>query len=85
MTELQPGDIEKRKGVWSGCLGARSGLFVRKALISCPGCGKLASLLKHDIADDGVVDPSMNCPNDACDFHDYVTLLDWKPYPKEEA
>lgn len=45
---------------------------------TCPGCD-LEALLDHDIADDGTVSPSMDCPNDRCDFHANVRLELWQP------
>lgn len=46
------------------------------ALVSCPVCGKIASLNDHEIAGDGSVSPSLVCPF-ACDFHEFVQLKDW--------
>lgn len=47
--------------------------------VSCPNCGKLASLSSHKIAKDGTVTPSLICPYDeaGCTFHDNVRLEDW--------
>jgi hypothetical protein len=47
------------------------------ATMSCPTCGGAASLSGHTIAPDGDVSPSVVCPHDGCDFHEYVTLLGW--------
>lgn len=49
----------------------------RSATVCCPGCGKIASLTGHTIADDGAVMPSLICPFD-CGFHDHVKLEGWK-------
>ncbi len=47
------------------------------ALIGCPKCGDAASLSQHIIAQDGLVTPSVVCPN-GCGFHEYVRLGDWE-------
>jgi hypothetical protein len=48
----------------------------RKASFTCPK-GHLGSLADHDIADDGRVSPSVVCPYDGCDFHDFIKLEGW--------
>lgn len=42
--------------------------------VKCPGCG-IEAKLDHDVADDGKVSPSLDCPS--CDFHTYVVLEGW--------
>lgn len=42
----------------------------------CPDCG-LNAQLDHDVADDGTVTPSLDCPE--CEFHAFVKLKDWEP------
>lgn len=43
----------------------------------CPN-GHAAWLSEHEIAhSDGAVTPSVVCPEDGCDFHDMVRLVDW--------
>lgn len=49
----------------------------QSAWIACPTCGQLATLGDHTIADNGKVTPSLVCPYDGCDFHDYVELEGW--------
>jgi hypothetical protein len=51
--------------------------FGKTAVLACPGCGRTASLLDHHIADDGKVSPSVDCPNQHCDFHKFVILEGW--------
>lgn len=65
------------KGIWRGAV--RDGK--RSATLSCPGCGKCASLSDHEIAADGVVNPSVVCPH-GCGFHEHVQLEDWTSEPK---
>ncbi len=45
-------------------------------LVECPGC-RQQYRLDHEISDLGVVTPSLDCPNDACTFHDMVILVGW--------
>lgn len=44
-------------------------------LISCPGCGRRIELSHREfwITDEGIVRPSVDCPEE-CGFHDYVVL-----------
>lgn len=62
------------KAQWKGGLSDGK----RTALVSCPECGKVASLSGHTIAANGDVTPSLICPFD-CGFHEYVTLEGWTP------
>lgn len=55
------------RGKWRKIGGA---IFVH-----CPQCNFCASL-NHEIAVDGVVTPSVECPRD-CGFHESVKLLGW--------
>ena len=48
----------------------------RSAMLLCPKCGKAAGL-SHAIADDGTVSPSVVCPYDGCDFHEFIRIMDW--------
>lgn len=43
----------------------------------CPLCNASA-VLDHVIDDDGKVDPSLDCPNPECIFHEMVQLENWK-------
>ncbi len=76
MIEIPQGNCWKDPGVWKG---ARLVDGTRSASVSCSKCGRPASLTDHTIADDGAVSPSLVCPYDGCDFHDYVILKDWDP------
>lgn len=44
--------------------------------IRCPLCN-FSGALDHDVANDGTVIPSVECPREGCTFHDTVKLLDW--------
>ncbi|MCP6719720.1 MAG: hypothetical protein KJI72_00120 [Patescibacteria group bacterium] len=46
--------------------------------LCCPSCGGTAGLHDHEIADDGTVNPSVQCPYEGCKFHEYIRLKDWK-------
>lgn len=37
-----------------------------------------AGQLDHEIAPDGTVTPSVQCPEDGCSFHDMVKLANWE-------
>jgi DNA-directed RNA polymerase subunit RPC12/RpoP len=50
--------------------------FGNMILVECPGCNKKFAL-DHEVADDGTVTPSMDCPE--CAFHEFVKLKDWRP------
>ena len=72
------------KGEWHGTKHPISGK--RSALVCCPGCGKICSLLDHTIGDkddaagpdlEGKVMPSLVCPFD-CGFHEFVKLERWR-------
>lgn len=52
---------------------------VRTACVTCPKCEKVMSLKNHAIAENGAVSPSLVCPENDCDFHEFVVLEDWKP------
>lgn len=52
----------------------------RTVRFTCPGCGFDALLVDtHEIAPDGIVTPSLDCPNNGCGFHDNVRLVGWSP------
>jgi hypothetical protein len=67
------GDSPTRKGTWWP-LGHNNG---RSASFCCPSCGLMGVLTEHEIGDRGSVTPSVVCPADDCDFHDYICLEDW--------
>lgn len=49
------------------------------ANICCPECGRF-SHLRHQIAEDGSVSPSVVCPyTEDCGWHVFVILEGWKP------
>lgn len=49
------------------------------ARIGCPGCGQ-SGILDHEIADDGTVTPSIQCPGDDCGYHETgCVLTGWIP------
>ena len=45
----------------------------------CCANGHAAFLDDHEIAADGTVSPSLVCPEDGCDFHEFVKLEGWMP------
>lgn len=48
----------------------------RSAQVSCPS-GHVSSLGDHSIGDGGLVEPSVVCAVEGCDFHEMVVLVDW--------
>lgn len=59
---------------WSG---AKKTDGKRTAIIVCPLCKKQVSLSGHTIKSDGHVSPSLVCPHNECNFHDYIKLDNW--------
>ncbi len=49
---------------------------VKMVLAKCPN-GHISSMGHHVIMKGGRVTPSLVCPHAGCDFHEFVTLLDW--------
>ena len=61
-------------GTWKGVKlsdGSRGASF------TCPHCRQTASLIDHEIDENGDVNPSVVCPDRICEFHRYIRLLDW--------
>lgn len=50
----------------------------KSAVIACPKCG-IHGGLDHSIAADGTVMPSLVCPTNGCDFHEWGKLEGWSP------
>ena len=44
--------------------------------VTCPGCQQ-EYRLDHDISEQGVINPSLDCPGDDCTFHDTAILVGW--------
>jgi len=63
-------------GTWKGL--KLSGNGGRSVSITCPECSQLAVLTDHTISPDGKVTPSVVCPKEGCDFHEFVQLDGWK-------
>ena len=76
---LERGEWDE-KGKWRGLQSAEIG---RTAVVCCPNCGTMFSLVGHVILEDGVVtaygqSPSVVCPA-KCGFDENVQLLGWNP------
>lgn len=69
-----PQSNDHRAGTWKG-LKTGTG---RSASFTCPN-GHVGTLSDHTIADDGSVSPSVVCPYENCDFHEYIQLEGWSP------
>ena len=73
---VKPGDPDnppKGEAVWKGGMTPKG----RTATMSCPECGKPASLSEHSITESGFVFPSVVCPRQGCTFHRFVRLEGW--------
>jgi len=68
-----PFSADLKPGTWKG--GSRP--EGRTALFACSN-GHIGSLSDHDIADDGTVLPSVVCPHEGCDFHEFIKLEGWQ-------
>ena len=56
--------------------GPRWYLFGGVVFVTCGECS-FRSSLDHDIAGDGTVTPSLECPADGCDWHVNARLEGW--------
>lgn len=72
----------REKGKWWPLSDERNGEPRLSASIHCPGCGQ-KYYLDHEIASDGTVTPSVECPTPGC-FHDHVRLDGWPHGPKHD-
>lgn len=71
------------KGEWWLLHDQRNGETVLSASIHCPECD-FKYYLDHDIASDGTITPSVQCPTQGCNFHHHVRLEGWPHGPKHE-
>lgn len=67
-------------GTWKGLALTDGGC---SASFTCPRCENLAVLTGHHIDDSGKVSPSVVCPAEGCDFHEYIQLEGWRPLSPE--
>lgn len=65
-----PKDPALQPGTWKPWMNG-------KIFLACPKCGQIG-LLDHEVASDGMITPSVQCPKDGC-FHDNVKLVGWEP------
>ncbi len=49
----------------------------KSAWLRCPN-GHFGSLWDHQIAPDGKVSPSVQCPEKGCSFHEVIQLEGWE-------
>lgn len=75
MAVIIPHDNDLKPGTWKGGLKYDD---TRTALFCCPN-GHVGTLTTHRIASDGKVTPSVVCPYEGCNFHEYITLEGWTP------
>ncbi len=67
-----PYDPNLSPGTWKGGKTEQG----RTALFCCPN-GHIGSLSDHQILDNGLVMPSVVCPHEGCNFHDFIELEGW--------
>lgn len=73
-----PQNNDYAPGTWKGLKQDATHKGIRAATFTCPN-GHTCTLLDHNIAADGVVSPSVVCPYEHCDFHEYIQLEGWSP------
>lgn len=63
---------EQAPGTWWG---------QKMVMVKCPDCEGVVRISRasggHHIFSSGEVQPSLDCPNDECEFHEFVTLEGW--------
>jgi hypothetical protein len=63
MTKIVKGELDGTKGRWKGTQATDDfGVPVHTALVSCPLCGKIGSLSRHEIDREGRVTPQRRMP-----------------------
>jgi hypothetical protein len=67
--------IEIAQVFWNKAFGTNHQLL--GAVVYCPKCDRPLSLLKHRIAEDGTVSPSVVCSWEGCNFHEHIKLVGW--------
>jgi hypothetical protein len=72
MRTVKQSNDRYKPDTWKGV--TRDG--VHGAGYTCPN-GHTGSLTDHTIASDGTVAPSVVCPEDGCNFHEYIQLEGW--------
>ncbi len=74
MTVLIPYSPDEKPGTWTELLTVDK---FRSANINCPKCNRVATLIRCSIDSEGIVTPSIICPNLDCSFHEMVKLEGW--------
>lgn len=46
--------------------------------VKCQKCGSWGDLIDHTVSDDGIINPSVICGEDNCDWHVMAALKDFK-------
>lgn len=80
-----PWNGEHKPGTWKGLqvpIEGQPGKYIRKASLTCPECGRVSSLSDHTIDLEGLVQPSVVCPYEDCNFHEFIQLEGWDPNVK---
>jgi len=48
-----------------------------RALVTCPGCGRLSSVCSLELRDDGRTKVLFICGHPDCEFKDFIKLMGW--------
>jgi hypothetical protein len=66
---------------WKHSAAPYAGKHQVLAVIICPRCHRewILSAKIHSVHPKGMVTPSVVCPCDDCDWHQFVILKDWTP------
>lgn len=64
-------DVSRRPRWWPAKVDGKD-----TARLVCPN-GHFGLLDDHAVAQDGTVSPSVQCPEEGCDFHEEVRLEGW--------
>ncbi len=73
MRAIHAGDPTQEWGRWYEWRGE----MFRTAIVSCPECGRLASLAGHEIMASGRVFPAVRCPQHGCPWEEAIKLEGW--------
>ena len=71
-----PWSDKNERGTWESVVDPKGG--PKSALFVCPNCSTKMSLNDHEIDEDGLVFPTVDCPSSSCGYNQYVELKGWR-------
>lgn len=71
LSGIAGGTAIQEPGTWFLARGTKAPIWLKDPR------GHLGVLADHVIHDDGRVEPSVQCPNDTCKWHEEIILEDW--------